>query len=89
YTISFECSDGRFHYSTSTYQGPLVESDNPPSNNQGENDLNPINIFAISMIVGIPIGILLPLITFAELKVRKMKLGGKPSTKIKKKGIKS
>jgi len=89
YSIAFECFDGTFQYSTSTYQGPLVESDSTPNNNQGDNNLNSTNIFAITMIIGIPIGILLPLITFAELKVRKMKLGGKPSTKIKKKGIKS
>jgi len=41
------------------------------------------------MTLGITIGILIPFIVFAEIKVRKMKLGEKSSTKIKKKEIKS
>jgi len=82
YNISFECSDGVFQYATSTYQGPIVEFDSTPNNNQGDNNLNSTNIFAFIMIIGIPIGILLPLISITEMKVKKIKLGEK--TKIKK-----
>ena len=89
YNISFECSDGVFQYSTSTYQGPLVESDSTPSDNQSDNNFNAINMFAFAMMLGIPIGILIPFIVFAEIKVRKMKLEEKTLAKIKKKGIKS
>ena len=91
YTISFECSDGAFQYSTSTYQGPLVESDSTPSTNQGDINLNSANTFVITMTLGITIGIFIPFITFAEKKVRKMKLGAgeNTSTKIKRKEIKS
>jgi len=89
YTISFECSDGAFQYSTSTYQGPLVEPDSTPSTNQGDNNINSANTFAITMTLGITIGILIPFIYFTEKQVRKMKLGEKSSTKIKKKEIKS
>ncbi len=89
YTISFECSDGAFQYSTSTYQGPLVESGSTPSNNQGDNNFFSTNIFAITIILGITIGSIIPSIVFVEKKVRKMKLGEKTSTKIKKKSIKS
>ena len=91
YTISFECSDGNFQYSTSIYQGPLVESDSTPSNNQGDKNLNSANTFATVMTLGITIGILIPFIAFTEKKVRKMKLGAgeNTSTKIKKKEIKS
>ena len=89
YTISFECFDGAFQYLTSSYQGPLVESDSTPSNNQGDNNFNSTNIFVFTMMLGIPIGIIIPFIAFAEIKVRKMKLGEKTSAKIKKKKIKS
>jgi len=41
------------------------------------------------MTLGITIGILIPFIAFAEKKVRKMKLGEKHPTKIKKKEINS
>ncbi|GAH25323.1 unnamed protein product, partial [marine sediment metagenome] len=81
YTISFECSDGAFQYSTSTYQGPLVESDSTPSNNQADDNLNSTNIFAITMTLGIAIGILIPFIVFAEKQVKKIKLGEKTSAK--------
>ncbi len=85
YTISFECSDGAFQYSTSTYQGPLVEADSTTSNNQGDNDLNSANVFAITMTIGIAFGIFIPFIVIVEIKVRKMKLGESTSPKIKKK----
>jgi len=89
YTISFECSDSAFQFSTSTYQGPLVESDSTPSNNQVDDNLNSTNIFAITMTLGITIGVLIPFIASAEKQVKKIKLGEKTSTKIKKKEIKS
>ncbi len=89
YTFSFECSDGAFQYSTSTYQGPLVESDSTPGDNQGLDNLNSANTFAITMTSGIAIGIIIPFIAFVEIKARKMKKGKKASTKIKKKEIKS
>ena len=89
YTISFECSDGVFYDSTSTFTGPLVESEVPPNGEQGLNNLNSTNIFAFTMMLGIPIGIIIPFTAFAEIKVRKMKLGVKTSAKIKKKEIKS
>ena len=89
YTISFECSDGGFYDSTSTFTGPLVESEIPPNGEQGLNNLNSTNIFAFTMMLGIPIGIIIPFTAFAEIKVRKMKLGVKTSAKIKKKEIKS
>ena len=89
YTLSFECSDGAFQYSTSTYQGPLVESDSTPGDNQGLDNLNSANTFAITMTSGIAIGIIIPFIAFVEIKARKMKKGKKASTKIKKKEIKS
>lgn len=89
YTISFECSDSAFQFSTSTYQGPLVESDSTPSNNQADDNLNSTNIFAITMTLGIAIGILIPFVAFAEKQVKKIKLGEKTSAKIKKKQIKS
>jgi len=85
YTISFECSDGAFQYSTSTYQGPLVEPDSTPSTNQGEENLNSANTFAITMTFGITIGILIPPVAFAEKKVRKMKLGENFQRKSKRK----
>ncbi len=91
YTISFECSDGGFFDSISTFTGPLVESEDPPNGEQGLNNLNSTNMFAFTMMLGIPIGIIIPFIAFAEIKVRKMKLGvrERTSTKIKKKYIKS
>jgi len=89
YTISFECFDGGFYDSTNTFTGPLVESEDPPNGEQGLNNLNSTNIFALTMMLGIPIGIIIPFIAFAEIKVRKMKLGEKSSAKIKKKVIKS
>ena len=89
YIFSFECSDGGFIDSTSTFIGPLIEAETPPDGTQGLDDLNSANIFALSMMIGIPIGILIPFIIFGELKVRKLKLGEKISTKIKKKDIKS
>jgi len=90
YTISFECFDGVFQHSTSTYQGPLVESDSAPNNDLGNEILNSTNVFAITMTLGITIGSVLPFIAFAEIKTRKIKkLGDITSTKIKKKQIKS
>ena len=89
YTLSFECSDGAFQYSTSTYQGPLVESNSTPSNNQGDNNFFSTNLFAITITLGITIGSVVPSIVFVEIKVRKIKSGKISSTKIKKKGIKS
>ena len=90
YTISFECSDGTFQYSTSTYQGPLVESDSTPSNNQGNDNFNSANMFAIMMTLGITVGSIIPFIAFAEIKASKIKkLDQKTSTKIKKKELES
>jgi len=89
YTISFECSDGAFQYSTSTYQGPLVEFDSTPSNNQGDYNIFSTDIFAIIMTLGITIGGIVPSIVFVEIKKRKIKSGEKTSIKMKKKTIKS
>ncbi|MHA1479271.1 MAG: hypothetical protein ACTSPU_13840, partial [Promethearchaeota archaeon] len=89
YTISFECSDGGYQYSTSTYQGPLVEFGSTPSNNQGDYNIFSTDIFAITMTLGITIGGIVPSIAFVEIKKRKIKSGEKTSIKMKKKTIKS
>ena len=89
YIFSFECSDGGFYGSTSIFIGPFVEAETPPDGTQGLNDLNSANIFTLSMMIGISIGIIIPVVIFAEVKTKRIKKGGKPSTKIKNKGVKS
>jgi hypothetical protein len=89
YTFSLECSDGEFYFSTSTFTGPFVYAEEPPDGTQGLDNLNSTNIFAITMTIGISIGIVTPFIVITEVKVRKIKSVGKSSPKINKKGIKS
>ena len=87
--ISFECSDGFYQYSTSNFEGPIVEFDEIPNNNLGENNFNSANTFAMVMTIGITIGCLIPFIVFTEILTKKVKLGTLSSKKIKKKEIKS
>ncbi len=66
-----------------------VESDSTPSNNQGNDNFNSTNVFAIMMTLGITVGSIIQFIGFAEIKVRKIKkLEDKTSTKIIKEKIK-
>jgi hypothetical protein len=84
YIFSFECSDGAFQYSTSTYQGPLVESETPPDGEQGLDNLNSTNVLIMGISIVTGLGIVIPMVVITEIKLKKTKIKSKKPSKIKK-----
>ncbi|TFG03266.1 MAG: hypothetical protein EU542_02820 [Promethearchaeota archaeon] len=85
--ITFECSDGNYQYTTSDYEGPIIELDD--TTNDVPNNFDTANLFAIFTLLGITLGSVLPIIAFAEISSKRMKKADMKSSKLKKDKIKS
>lgn len=88
-TISFQCSDGAYQFSTQDSEGPFVDFDDTPSTPGGINNYDLANLITIFTTLGITFGSLLPFIALTELSSKKIKLADTEFKKIKKKKIKS
>ena len=86
-TFSFECSDGDHQYSTSDYEGPIVQFDENPITPQ-DNNFDSVNLLVIFITLGVTLGGIIPFVVLAEISSKKMKLTDNISSKIKKKRIK-
>ncbi|MFX1281964.1 MAG: hypothetical protein ACFFA3_21625, partial [Promethearchaeota archaeon] len=74
YTYSFECFDGSYSYSTSSYQGPIVSNDATiHDRDDGLKNRDMENILTISIILILSIGIIVPSILITEIKIKKIK----------------